>query len=224
MASWMLAQQPESGMDEAERQGMTDFEHRHDHGQSPYSSEANSRRVFVAFVLIGGFMLAEIVGGIVSGSLALLADAAHMFVDAAALLLALIAFRLSSRPSDMSRTYGYHRFPVLAAFANGISLVFIVSWIFIEAVGRLIEPTEVLAGPMLGVACIGLVVNLAAFRVLHGADRENLNVRGALLHVLGDLLGSAAAIAAALIIMTTGWTPVDPLLSIIVGLLILRSA
>ncbi len=169
-------------------------------------------------------MIAEIAGGIISGSLALLADAAHMFIDAAALALALIAFRLSERPSDRSRTYGYHRFPVLAAFANGISLVFIVGWIVIEAVFRIFAPTAVMAGPMLAVAALGLVVNIAAYRILHGADRNNLNVRGALLHVLGDLLGSAAAVAAALVIMLTGWTPVDPMLSILVGLLILRSA
>ena len=140
------------------------------------------------------------------------------------LLFAFLAFRLSARPADKARTYGYHRFPVLAAFTNGIALVFIVVWIFVEAVDRLFDPTEVLAGPMLAVAALGLAVNVAAFAVLHGADRTNLNVRGALLHVVGDMLASVAALGAALVIMTTGWMPIDPILSILVGLLILRSA
>ena len=113
---------------------------------------------------------------------------------------------------------------MLAAFTNGISLVFICIWIFSEAADRLLNPTEVLAGPMLAVAGLGLAVNIAAFAVLHGADRNNLNVRGALLHVWGDMLGSVAAIGAALVIMFTGWMPIDPILSVLVGLLVLRSA
>ena len=185
---------------------------------------ANSRRIFWALLLTAGFMLAEVAGGVISGLLALLADAAHMLIDSVSLFFAWLAFRLSRRPADQARTYGYHRFPVLAAYTNGISLVFIVIWIFIEAADRLLNPTEVLAGPMLVVAGLGLAVNAAAFAVLHGADRTNLNVRGALLHVLGDMLGSVAAIGAALIIMTTGWMPIDPILSVLVGLLILRSA
>ncbi len=198
--------------------------HSHDHGHTRSADGANSRYIFLAFLLTGGFMFAEIVGGIISGSLTLLADAAHMLIDTVALLLAWTAFRLSRRPSDSTRTYGYHRFPILAAFANGIGLIFIVAWIFAEAFDRIINPTEVLAGPMLAVACLGLIVNVTAFLVLRRADRTNLNIRGALLHVLGDMLGSAAAIAAALIIMTTGWITVDPLLSLLVGLLVLRSA
>ena len=185
---------------------------------------ANARRIFWALLLTGGFMIAEVIGGVISGSLALLADAAHMLIDTVSLLFAWLAFRLSTRPADRARTYGYHRFPVLAAFTNGIALVFIVVWIMVEAVERLFEPTEVLAGPMLAVAGLGLAVNVAAFALLHGADRTNLNVRGALLHVVGDMLGSVAAIAAALVIMTTGWMPIDPILSVLVGLLILRSA
>ena len=195
------------------------------HGSHGHGGQAdNMRRIFWALVLTGGFMLAEIVGAVISGSLALLADAAHMLVDTVALLFAWIAFKLSGRPADQSRTYGYHRFPVLAAFTNGISLLFIVGWIFTEAADRLINPTEVLAGPMLAVAVLGLVVNVAAYRVLYGADRTNLNVRGALLHIWGDMLGSAAAVGAAVVIMTTGWMQIDPLLSILVGLIVLRSA
>ena len=194
------------------------------HGHAGTGHGSNARGIFWALLLTGGFMFAEVIGGVISGSLALLADAAHMLVDTVSLLFAWIAFRLSRRPADKARTYGYHRFPVLAAFTNGISLMFIIGWVFTEAVGRLFNPTEVLPGPMLAVAGLGLVVNVAAFVVLHGADRNNLNVRGALLHVLGDMLGSAAAVGAALIIMTTGWMPIDPLLSVLVGLLVLRSA
>ena len=203
---------------------MSDNHVRHGHGHTGDRHGGNARRIFWALLLTGGFMLVEVVGGVISGSLALLADAAHMLVDTVSLLFAWIAFRLSRRPADTARTYGYHRFPVLAAFTNGISLMFIVGWIFIEAVDRLINPTEVLAGPMLVVAGIGLAANVAAFAVLHGADRSNLNIRGALLHVLADMLGSVAAIGAAVVIMTTGWMPIDPLLSALIGVLVLRSA
>lgn len=189
----------------------------HDHS-------GDARRIFWAFLLIGGFMLIEVVGGVISGSLALLADAAHMLIDTVSLLFAWLAFKLSIRPADKERTYGYHRFPILAAFTNGIGLVFIVGWIFSEAVARFINPTEVLAGPMLMVAVLGLAVNLGAFALFHGADRSNLNVKGALLHVISDTLGSVAAVSAALIIMATGWMLVDPLLSFLIGLLVLRSA
>ena len=184
----------------------------------------NIRRIFWVLLLIGSFMIVEVIVGLISGSLALLADAAHMLVDTVSLLIAWLAFRLIQRPADKSRTYGYHRFPVLAAYTNGISLIFIIGWIFIEAAGRFFQPTEVLAGPMLAAAVLGLVVNITALAMLHGADRENLNIRGARLHVLGDMLGSVAAITAALVIMMTGWMPIDPLLSILVGLLVLRNA
>ncbi len=177
-----------------------------------------------AFVLTAGFMGAEVAGGLISGSLALLADAAHMLTDAAALALAWLAFRIARRPADPRRSYGYDRGQVLAAFTNGAVLVAIVLWIFVEAVQRLMTPVPVEGGLMLGVATLGLVVNLAAFFILHGGDRRNLNLRGAAAHVLGDLLGSAAAILGALVILWTGWMPIDPILSILVGLLVLRSA
>ena len=193
-------------------------------GIDPDAQGRNTRRIFWALMLIGGFMVVEVIGGIISGSLALLADAAHMFVDTVSLLFAWIAFKLSRRPADHARTYGYHRFPVLVAYTNGVFLVIVVGWIFFEAVDRVLTPTPILAGPMLTVAVLGLLVNIAAFAVLHGADRQNLNIRGALLHVLGDMLGSAAAVSAAVVIMVSGWTPIDPLLSVFVGLLVLRSA
>ena len=194
----------------------------HGHGHS-HGHGLNRSRVFLALCLTGGFMVVEIVGGIVSGSLALLADAAHMLIDTVALFLTWLAFGLGARPADHERTYGYHRFPILAAFANGVGMVFVVGWICVEAVQRLHEPVEVLAAPMLVVAVIGLLVNVAAAAILMSADRENLNIRGAYLHVLGDLLGSAAAISAALVIMATGWVMIDPLLSFLVAALILRS-
>jgi cobalt-zinc-cadmium efflux system protein len=190
----------------------------HDH------ASGNMRRVLIALVLTGAFMVVEVIGGIISGSLALLADAGHMLTDTMALALAAVAFQVSKRPADAKLTYGYQRFQILAAFVNGLSLILIVAWILYEAVDRFRSPTEILGNTMLLVAAIGLVVNLVSFLVLHGGDRENLNIRGAAIHVAGDLLGSVAAIIAALVIIYTGWTPIDPLLSVAVALLILRSA
>ncbi len=169
-------------------------------------------------------MVVEVIGGLWSGSLALLADAGHMLTDTVSLGLAWLAARLSRRPADALRTYGYHRLQILAAFVNGLFFLFIVAWIGFEAVQRLLMPQPVLGGVMLWVALAGLGINLVAFRLLHGGHRHNLNVRAALLHVLGDLLGSVAAIVAAGVILITGWYPIDPLLSILVALLILYSA
>lgn len=185
---------------------------------------SKERAIAIAAVLTGGFMGAEVVGGLISGSLALLADAGHMLTDFASLVLAWLAFRLARRPADWKRTYGFDRFSVLAAFVNGLSLFAIAIWIFIEAVHRLRDPSEVLGGLMLWVAVGGLIVNILAFLVLSRAEGDNLNVRAAALHVMGDLLGSIAAIVASLIIIWTGWTPIDPILSVLVVLLILRSA
>lgn len=187
------------------------------------ASDRDARRVLVAFGLTASFMLAEVAGGVISGSLALLADAGHMLTDAASLALALFAFRLARRPADAARTYGWHRVQVLAAFVNALALLVIVAWIAWEAVARLLAPQPVGGGMMLGVAVVGLAVNVAAFAVLHGGDQQNVNLRGAALHVLGDLLGSVAAIVAALVILWTGWTPIDPILSLLVALLILRT-
>jgi cobalt-zinc-cadmium efflux system protein len=186
--------------------------------------DGNIRRVQIALVLTGLFMIVEVIGGILSGSLALLADAGHMLADTMALGLAVFAFRVSSRPADAKRSYGYQRFQILAAFVNGLGLLLIVGWILIEAVRRLMSPPEVMGPMMLAVASAGLIVNIFAFIVLHGGDRENLNIRGAALHVAGDLLGSVAAISAAIVIIYTGWMPIDPILSVLVALLILRSA
>jgi cobalt-zinc-cadmium efflux system protein len=186
--------------------------------------KSNIKRVQLALALTGTFMLVEVVGGILSGSLALLADAGHMLTDTMALALSAIAFRMSSRPADEKRSYGYQRFQILAAFVNGLSLLVIVGWILFEAVQRILSPPLVMGQMMLVVASAGLIVNIFVFLVIHGGDQENLNMRGAALHVLGDLLGSIAAITAALIIMYSGWMPIDPILSIAVAMLIFRSA
>jgi len=182
------------------------------------------RRVLIALTLTGVFMVVEVIGGILSGSLALLADAGHMLTDTIALGLAAVAFSVSKRPGDRKLTYGYQRFQILAAFVNGLSLLVIVGWILFEAVQRLITPSEVMGETMLVVASAGLVVNIIAFVVLHGGDRENLNIRGAAIHVAGDLLGSVAAIVAAIVIIYSGWMPIDPILSVAVAMLILKSA
>jgi len=178
----------------------------------------------IALVLTATFMLVEIVGGIISGSLALLADAGHMLTDTMALSLAAMAFHVSKRPPDGNLTYGYQRFQILAAFVNGLSLLAIVGWILFEAVRRFINPRDILGETMLVIAVAGLVINLVSFAVLHTGDKDNLNIRGAALHVAGDLLGSIAAIVAAIVIIYTDWTPIDPILSVAVAVLILKSA
>jgi cobalt-zinc-cadmium efflux system protein len=188
------------------------------------SEKGNIKRVQIALALTGTFMLVEVAGGILSGSLALLADAGHMLTDTMALALSAIAFRMSSRPADAKRSYGYQRFQILAAFVNGLSLLVIVGWILFEALQRIVQPSPVMGQTMLIVAAVGLVVNIIVFFVIHGGDQDNLNMRGAVLHVLGDLLGSVAAIVAALVILSTGWMPIDPILSVGVAMLIFRSA
>lgn len=184
----------------------------------------DEKRVGAAALITGLFMVVEVAGGVFAGSLALLADAGHMLSDTAGLGLAWFAFRMARRPPDARRSYGFDRFQVLIAFVNGAMLLLIAAWIVFEAATRIFEPTQVLGTPMLVVAAIGLAVNIVAFAMLHGADRDNINVRGAMLHVIGDLLGSAAAIAAAVIILFTGWMAADPVLSILVALIIVRSA
>ena len=193
--------------------------HHHNH-----ASNLNERRLFWAGLLTGGTMLVEAIGGFYAGSLALLADAGHMLTDTAALALAWLAVRVAARPADWKRTYGFDRFEVLAAFANGLALFFITIAIAWEAVTRVFAPVEVLGGTMLVIATAGLIVNLGTLLILRQGGGANLNVRAALLHVMSDLLGSVAAILAGLIILWTGWTTIDPLLSMLIALLILRSA
>lgn len=201
-----------------------DHHHHHDHGHHDHAAHASETRVALAAGLTGLFMLAEVAGGLISGSLALLADAGHMLIDFAALGMSWFAFRLARRPADWQRTYGYDRFQILVAFANGLTLFFICGWIVYEAWERLQNPTAITGGLMLVVAAGGFLVNVLAFWLLHGGDQDNLNMRGAALHVLGDLLGSVGALAAAGIIMATGWTPIDPILSVVIAAIVLRSA
>lgn len=196
----------------------------HSHGPSHHVGPNDEQKVLVAFLIIFTFMIVEAVGGFLSGSLALIADAGHMFTDAAALALAYAAFRFGRKAADQKRTFGYLRFEVLAGFINAITLFAIIAWIGYEAYHRFKSPSEVMAGPMLLVAVIGLLVNVFVFWYLTRGGSEHVNIKGAVLHVLGDLLGSVGAIVAALVIYLTGWTPIDPILSVVVSLLILKSA
>ncbi|WP_428688679.1 cation diffusion facilitator family transporter [Roseibium sp.] len=205
-------------------------EHSHDHGSghshdhAPEVTERNARAVAWAGLLIAGFMFAELIGGWMAGSLALMADAVHMVTDAASLGLAWWAFQQAKKPADDRLTYGRDRLPVLIAFANAIFLLVVTVWICVEAAGRLAEPETVLAGPMFIIAVLGLLVNIGAFFILQRGGDGSLNMRSAILHVLGDLLGSVAAIVAAIVIYFSGWYPIDPILSVFVALLIVRSA
>lgn len=195
-----------------------------DHPAPLHAHGSDSRRLGWALAITATFMVLEVVGGLISGSLALLADAGHMLTDTAALLLAWFAARISQRSAGNARAGDHHRVQVLAAFVNSLALLVVVVWILWEAAQRLEAPREIAGGTMLGIALLGLLANLAVLRVLGGSDGDNLNVSAARLHVLGDLLGSIAASVAAIVILTTGWTPIDPLLSVLVALLILRGA
>lgn len=203
---------------------MHDHHHNHEHSHVPTVSRGNEKTVLLALVLTTTFMVVEAIGGVISGSLALLADAGHMLVDSMALALAYFAFRIGRRKADSRRSFGYLRVEVVAGFVNALTLFAIVVWIGFEAVERIRNPGEILTGMMLVVAVAGLLINILVFWILSRGDTDHVNIQGALLHVLGDLLGSVGAIAAALIITYTGWTIADPILSVFVALLILRSA
>lgn len=194
----------------------------HSHAHGPHGGTPISR-VRGALLLIAGFMVVELAGGLLTGSLSLLADAGHMFLDASALAFAWFALHLSTRGHDSQLSYGYHRYQVLATFLNGLLLTGLVLWVVIEAFQRLAAPVPMLALPALVIAAIGLVVNLVAWRWLHGGE-SNAAVRSAMLHVLGDLLGSCAAIAATLTYWLTGWPYADPLLALVVAAILGRGA
>ncbi|WP_148051588.1 CDF family zinc transporter ZitB [Atlantibacter hermannii] len=198
--------------------------HSHSHSHSS-DSHANSKRLLAAFIVTATFMVLEVVGGLISGSLALLADAGHMLTDAAALLFAFLAVYFARRPPTARQTFGWLRLTTLAAFVNAIALVVITVVIVWEAFIRFFNPQPVGGKTMMVIAVAGLIANLLAFWILHsGSGEKNMNVRAAALHVLGDLLGSVGAIIAAIVILWTGWTPVDPILSVLVSALVLRSA
>ncbi|MCD2170185.1 cation diffusion facilitator family transporter [Microbacterium sp. JC 701] len=199
----------------------------HDHAPGGGIRDASNRRLLTtALGLTTVVMVVQIVGAIVSGSLALLADAAHMFTDAAALVVALIATAIAARPADDRRTFGYQRAEVLGALANGIILILLCAWVGIEAVQRLLSPAEaeVQGGLMLVVAIAGLVANAVSMFLLSRAQKRSINVRGAYLEVFGDLIGSAAVIGAAIVIVTTGFTQADAIASLFIAVLIVPRA
>jgi len=195
--------------------------HVHAHpDHAPASPASPQGRLLWMLLLTGGFMGVEAVGGWVSGSLALLADAGHMLTDFLALGLAAGAAWLSGRETTARRTYGFRRAEILAAFCNALALLGLAAWITVEAIGRLQSPRPVLDGVMLAVAVVGLLVNVVGLALLHGPARTSLNVRAALWHVLGDLLGSVGVLTAALVIRFTGWLPMDPLVGLLSAALI----
>ncbi|CQR47078.1 Cadmium, cobalt and zinc/H(+)-K(+) antiporter [Paraliobacillus sp. PM-2] len=194
--------------------------HSHDHH---HTHQANKKALLLSFLLIAGFMVVEVIGGLMTNSLALLSDAGHMLSDAAALGLSLLAFKFGEKAASSTKTYGYKRFEILAAFLNGITLLVISLYIFWEAYNRFLEPPKV-NGMMMIIAIIGFLVNvLVAWILMRGDTKENLNLRSALLHVLGDLLGSVGAIVAGIFILLFNWNIADPIASVIVAILILIS-
>ena len=192
--------------------------HAHDRG-------THEARLLVVLALSATYMLAEVIGGWLTGSLALLADSGHMLGDVLGLGMAIAAIRFARRPATAGKTYGFYRTEILAALVNSIVLLIVAGWILVSAWRRLVNgDADVQALPMLIVACGGLLVTLIGVRLLHTAAEESLNVRGAFLEVLGDLLGSIATIVAAAVILLTGWTPADAIISALIGLLIVPRA
>ena len=198
--------------------------HGHHHGHSHHHQSNNKKALFWAFILIATYMVVEVIGGLMTNSLALLSDAGHMLSDAAALGLSLIAIRIGEKIATEKKTFGFKRFEIIAAAINGATLIIISIVIFYEAIERFIHPPEVQSLGMLTIAVIGLLVNIVAAWILMRGDKDdNLNVRSAFLHVLGDMLGSVGAIVAALVIYFLGWGIADPIASVIVAALILFS-
>lgn len=196
-----------------------DHRHGHDHARG-----ASERRMWVVFGLTASFLVVEVVGGILTGSLALLSDAAHMFTDVMALAIAIAAMRLSRLPADRKRTFGYHRFEILAAAFNATLLFLVALYILYEAYQRWIAPPSIESLGMLAVAIVGLAVNLVGMRLLSGDANANLNVKGAYLEVWADALGSIGVIIGALIVYITGWTRADPIVAVLIALWVLPRA
>ena len=194
--------------------------HRHDHGRRARSQRA----LGLVLVLTAAYTVAEVVAGVLTGSLALLADAGHMLGDVAALGLALGAAWLATRPATPERSFGYQRAEILAALVNGLALVAIAIWVFVEALGRLDDPPEILGGWMLAVALVGVLVNLAAAGILARAAEESLNVQAALRHVFADLISSIGVSVAAIVVILTGWRQADPIAGMGIAVLILASS
>jgi cobalt-zinc-cadmium efflux system protein len=200
----------------------------HDHAPAAggIRSASHRRLLAISLTLTATIMVVQVVGAILTGSLALLADAAHMFTDASALVIALIAAAVAARPADDRRTFGYQRAEVFGALINAIILILLSGWVGIEAIGRLVDPgeTEVAGGLMLVVAAVGLIANAVSMWLLSRAQRSSINVRGAYLEVMGDLIGSAMVIVAAIVIVTTGWMPADAIASMAIAVMIIPRA
>jgi cobalt-zinc-cadmium efflux system protein len=209
---------------ESARENDAASEHRHTHSHSHSRAARSRRRLSIVLVLTSVYMFAEAAGGWLTGSLALLADAGHALTDVAALALALIAVWFGSRPATSSKTFGYYRLEILAALINGVALILISFLIFYEAYQRWAQPPVVRSGLMILVASGGLVINLVCARLLHGDHKDDLNVRGAWLHIIGDALGSVGAIVAGALMSVYGWYAADPLFSCLIGLLIIWSS
>ncbi|AIC96471.1 MULTISPECIES: cation diffusion facilitator family transporter [Shouchella] len=199
--------------------------HHHGHSHHHSTGQANKRNLLFAMLIIGSWMFIQFIGGLWTGSLALLADAVHMFNDFANLFISFLAITLAAKAATKTRTFGNHRYEVLSSLLNSVMLLVIAFFIVREAIGRFIEPEAVMGGGMIILAFIGLLANLGAMYVLMRGDvKNNLNMRGAYLHVLSDTLGSVAAVIAGIIILTTGWYLADPILSILIAFMIALSA
>ena len=194
--------------------------HAHDHGPALAGDAAHKRRLEIVMLLTGSFMVVEVVGGWWSGSLALMADAVHMFADSFAMLLSYAALWLAGRSVSASRTYGFKRAELLAAFVNSVGLLTLAAWIVAEGVERMGDPRSVQAGIMLPVAVLGLLVNLAGIVIVFRSAHENLSIRATLWHITGDMLGSVGAIVAGTVVLLTGWTVIDPIISLGIAALI----
>jgi cobalt-zinc-cadmium efflux system protein len=204
---------------------MIDHDHHHHHGPEGGSPvKGFQRELLIALGITAAIMVAELIGGLLSNSLALLSDAAHMFTDVLALLLSILAFRFSTRPPTRKTTFGFHRLEIFAAQINAGILVFLSIFIFYEAYKRFLEPEPIKSLLMMIVAAIGLGANMASALILHRSSKKNLNVRASFLHIMGDLLSSAGVIVGGFIIHFTGWFVVDPILSVLIGLVILRGS
>ena len=195
-----------------------------DHFHNPKDASAtNSKLLLCSLFITVSFMIVEVIGGVLSGSLTLLADAGHMFADAFALFLSWFSIIISQKPADNKRTFGYHRFQVIAAFINGISLLALTLWIIYEAINKIYNPTPINGHILFYIGALGLIVNSISFIILRQGNHEDMNIKSAIIHVLSDLLGSLAAVIAGIVIIFTGKVIADPLLSLFVSLLLLKA-
>ena len=189
-------------------------------GHSHSAAGASRKRLLIVLLIVVVYLVVEVVGSLLTNSLALLADAGHMLTDAVGVGLALLAIHFAAKPATAAKSYGYYRLEILAAVANAVLLFGVAAYIGYEAYQRFSDPPEVQSVPMLAIASVGLVINLVSMRLLSAGAQDSLNVRGAYLEVLGDMLGSLAVLVAGAVILLTGWTPIDPIASVVIALLI----